>query len=182
MYIKYCTICLDKINKCGKNITLNECNHIFHKKCLEKWVIQNNSCPNCRTEVNLIENSYKIKCSENIDKNIYCLKNNCLKNNCNKDVFNHEIMPYLKFNIIIRLIILGITILLTCIVSSLSIGILNLVILNIFIKISNSNFNKIYTFIIGISETLLFYLIFKSIKYYKNNNKNNNQNNNEISI
>ena len=83
MYIKYCSICLEKINKCGKNITLNECNHIFHKKCLEKWVIQNNSCPNCRTEVNLIGNSYKIQCSNNIDNNI-----SCLKNNCNKDVFN----------------------------------------------------------------------------------------------
>ena len=177
MYIKYCSICLEKINKCGKNITLNKCNHTFHKKCLDKWVIQNNSCPNCRTEVNLKKNIYKIKCSENIDKNIYCLKNNC-----NKYVFNDEIIPYLKFNIIIRLIILGITILLTCIVCFLSIGILNLVILRIFIEINIDKFNKFFTIIIGISETLIFYLIIKGIKYYKYNNQNTNQNRNEMSI
>ena len=166
MYIKYCSICIEKINKCGKNITLNDCNHIFHKKCLEKWVIQNNSCPNCRTEVNLIGNSYKIQCSKNINKNI-----SCLKNNCNKDIFNDEIMPYLKFNIIIRLIIFGITFLLTCIVCFLAIGILNLVILRMFIEIDIDKFNRIFILLIGISETLILYLIIKGIKYYKYRNE-----------
>ena len=166
MYIKYCSICLEKINKCGKNITLNECNHIFHKKCLEKWVIQNNSCPNCRTEVNLIGNINKIQCSKNINKNI-----SCLKNNCNKDIFNDEIMPYLKFNIIIRLIIFGITFLLTCIVCFLAIGILNLVILRIFIEIDIDKFNRIFILLIGISETLILYLIIKGIKYHKYRNE-----------
>jgi hypothetical protein len=44
-----CTICLDKINE--NNVKLI-CNHNFHKKCLDKWLSINNSCPLCRCNVN----------------------------------------------------------------------------------------------------------------------------------
>tara|TARA_Y100000022_G_C12947029_1_gene238597 strand:- start:41 stop:397 length:357 start_codon:yes stop_codon:yes gene_type:complete len=43
-----CIICMEEGNK--KFIKLN-CEHFFHKKCLKKWIINNNSCPLCRTEV-----------------------------------------------------------------------------------------------------------------------------------
>jgi hypothetical protein len=89
-------------------------------------------------------------------------------------------MPYLKFNIIIRLIIFGITFLLTCIVCFLAIGILNLVILRMFIEIDINKFNRIFILLIGISETLILYLIIKGIKYYKYRNKIKNRN--EVSI
>jgi len=39
-----CTICLDKPDNC---IQL-KCGHIFHKKCIKKWISKNKTCPNCR--------------------------------------------------------------------------------------------------------------------------------------
>lgn len=42
---KECSICLEKINK---NIRKTKCNHEFHQKCLDKWIENNNTCPDCR--------------------------------------------------------------------------------------------------------------------------------------
>lgn len=46
-----CLICLESL-KNEKNKTL-ECNHIFHTKCLEEWLIKNQTCPLCRSNVEL---------------------------------------------------------------------------------------------------------------------------------
>jgi|AntRauTorckE6833_2_1112554.scaffolds.fasta_scaffold71391_1 hypothetical protein len=43
-----CTICIEIINK-NKKIT--KCNHLFHSKCLDKWLTIGNTCPLCRTEL-----------------------------------------------------------------------------------------------------------------------------------
>lgn len=47
-----CTICLSKVTSKELIRTLI-CNHIFHKKCIDKWLIQCNEdnihCPICRT-------------------------------------------------------------------------------------------------------------------------------------
>ena len=45
-----CTICLDKMNANYKNekVTTYECNHTFHLKCLNSWVIKSQTCPICR--------------------------------------------------------------------------------------------------------------------------------------
>lgn len=40
-----CIICLGDIKK-GKYLA---CNHYFHKKCINKWLKNNNNCPMCRT-------------------------------------------------------------------------------------------------------------------------------------
>ena len=45
-----CTICLEIITNETQNITL-ECDHIFHKKCLDKLV--NKNCPLCRESFGL---------------------------------------------------------------------------------------------------------------------------------
>jgi len=42
-----CSICLEP---CGYGVEL-VCNHVFHKKCIEKWLDSNPTCPNCRLEV-----------------------------------------------------------------------------------------------------------------------------------
>ena len=41
-----CTICLEDVS----NVPL-ECGHIFHNKCIDKWLEENDTCPNCRNQV-----------------------------------------------------------------------------------------------------------------------------------
>jgi len=52
--IKYktCSICLDKIRLNNVRF-LNCCDHVFHKKCIKKWIKEDNICPNCRTIIPL---------------------------------------------------------------------------------------------------------------------------------
>ena len=45
-----CSICLEKYNLKEKIVQL-ECNHAFHKKCIETWLNKNNSCPQCRENI-----------------------------------------------------------------------------------------------------------------------------------
>lgn len=44
----FCTICLEDEKE--DLIKLN-CNHIYHKDCIAKWISSNNSCPICRLSV-----------------------------------------------------------------------------------------------------------------------------------
>ena len=43
----YCTICLENYN-CKQIIAILDCNHVFHKKCIHKWLSNKNMCPICR--------------------------------------------------------------------------------------------------------------------------------------
>ena len=46
-----CPICLDlfKKNECYRVL---HCNHIFHKKCIDRWIKKDkNECPMCRTNI-----------------------------------------------------------------------------------------------------------------------------------
>ena len=38
-----CTICLENV----KNSPM-QCGHVFHNKCIKKWLKENDTCPNCR--------------------------------------------------------------------------------------------------------------------------------------
>lgn len=42
-----CSICFKNIKK-DSNIPVIKCSHVFHKKCLKKWIKINNNCPLCR--------------------------------------------------------------------------------------------------------------------------------------
>lgn len=44
-----CSICLS-YNNSEKRIL--PCNHIFHRNCINEWLIMKKSCPICRTEIN----------------------------------------------------------------------------------------------------------------------------------
>lgn len=41
-----CNICLERL---GYSYSILDCDHKYHKKCINKWLFQNkNSCPSCR--------------------------------------------------------------------------------------------------------------------------------------
>jgi hypothetical protein len=41
-----CSICYENDCDCQTN-----CEHNYCKECIEKWLLQNNTCPNCRQEI-----------------------------------------------------------------------------------------------------------------------------------
>ena len=45
--LKECSICLN--TKEDDHIyVICKCDHIFHKECIDKWIVKERSCPNCR--------------------------------------------------------------------------------------------------------------------------------------
>ena len=53
-----CVICLNEINKDEKVL---DCNHVFHKECIEKWMKEKTECPICRVDVE----EYRLETNEN---------------------------------------------------------------------------------------------------------------------
>ncbi len=43
-----CSICLEEITKSDLSKT-TDCNHTYHTKCIDLWLIKDNSCPLCRS-------------------------------------------------------------------------------------------------------------------------------------
>jgi hypothetical protein len=48
--LEECSICMDSSN--NNNWTKTDCNHYFHIECINKWKQINNTCPNCRSNLN----------------------------------------------------------------------------------------------------------------------------------
>jgi hypothetical protein len=46
-----CLICIEKYNVGEFKRYLPKCNHYFHKKCIDKWLRKNASCPICRDKL-----------------------------------------------------------------------------------------------------------------------------------
>lgn len=46
-----CIICYDEIKKYDKIRVLNNCEHKYHKKCIDKWLKKKNICPICRKNI-----------------------------------------------------------------------------------------------------------------------------------
>jgi hypothetical protein len=68
-----CAICLDSLDSLEGNkiIQLNNCNHKFHESCLKQWVLHNNTCPLCRTNINcLFEAKISLLCGNLFKKKI----------------------------------------------------------------------------------------------------------------
>lgn len=48
---KECSICLEPIDENEEVKKLINCNHIFHKSCIDTWSNNNNTCPLCRKHI-----------------------------------------------------------------------------------------------------------------------------------
>ena len=48
---KKCLICMDKFKHKEYKRILPGCKHYFHKKCIDKWLKKNSTCPICRQEL-----------------------------------------------------------------------------------------------------------------------------------
>jgi hypothetical protein len=46
-----CLICMEKYNTNEFKRLLPKCKHYFHKKCVDKWLKKNASCPICRDKI-----------------------------------------------------------------------------------------------------------------------------------
>lgn len=51
----YCTVCGDKILEEQDIVTLSECNHVFHRICLENHLSNSPECPSCKRHCSLAE-------------------------------------------------------------------------------------------------------------------------------
>ena len=68
---KFCTICQNKIKSKEHKIKLDTCGHVFHKKCMNKYLktcLTNFCCPNCKSDYkpllkNIAINLNKSDCS-----------------------------------------------------------------------------------------------------------------------
>jgi len=47
---EHCSICLDEFKE-GDELRFVECDHNFHKECLDKWLLLKNTCPICRKNI-----------------------------------------------------------------------------------------------------------------------------------
>ena len=49
----YCSVCLDEKSDHDNSVykMITQCNHYFHKKCIDKWLKKNASCPICRNKI-----------------------------------------------------------------------------------------------------------------------------------
>ena len=52
-----CCICLQKLEN---NILQLDCSHLFHEKCINKWIKNNNNCPMCRKNIKNNSNNSKL--------------------------------------------------------------------------------------------------------------------------
>ena len=44
-----CLLCYENIDLCHEEISLLKCGHLFHKKCLRKWLDIFSTCPECKS-------------------------------------------------------------------------------------------------------------------------------------
>ena len=62
--IVFCLICQEDIHFCHEEISVVNCGHLFHKKCLQKWLDTNSTCPKCKSAVttnDFVQNIYPSK-------------------------------------------------------------------------------------------------------------------------
>lgn len=56
---KECSICLDYMN-ISADVFVLTCKHEFHKKCLQRWCLENNICPICRATISIPKTRFAI--------------------------------------------------------------------------------------------------------------------------
>jgi hypothetical protein len=63
-----CSICLEDISQGARVRSLNECSHIFHSVCIDKWFLEKSCCPTCRREYTLPQKSDDSEIMNSIDR------------------------------------------------------------------------------------------------------------------
>ena len=53
-----CSICLNHVYTDSDDYTTLDCGHTFHTRCINMWLNNNNTCPNCRS---IVLTSFKCK-------------------------------------------------------------------------------------------------------------------------
>jgi hypothetical protein len=56
-----CSICLCRL---GRKKYISSCNHKYHYKCILLWLINNDTCPNCRTVIRDVDEEIEISDEE----------------------------------------------------------------------------------------------------------------------
>jgi hypothetical protein len=46
-----CSICYENITN---NASILECKHIYHRECIDKWLVDNSTCPYCRHSLSIV--------------------------------------------------------------------------------------------------------------------------------
>lgn len=68
-----CIICFENIYK--EHVPTYVCDHMFHEKCINSWLLINNTCPICRTDLSVIHLStiFDIATYSDVSQNIKLL-------------------------------------------------------------------------------------------------------------
>ena len=51
MSVSTCSVCIGDIFE-GSSFSTDPCNHMFHRDCLQIWLNDHDTCPNCRVTIN----------------------------------------------------------------------------------------------------------------------------------
>ena len=78
--------------KINQEVTLLKCQHLFHYKCLEKWVENKEACPFCRGKIEFAKINKKDK-DKKEDEKVETKKNNKININLNASNKNMNIRP-----------------------------------------------------------------------------------------
>ncbi|VDK88073.1 unnamed protein product [Onchocerca ochengi] len=60
-----CTICLEKMSM--ENFSALHCGHLFHFQCIKHWLIEQQTCPECRQPSKLDEIGTSLSFHDNMD-------------------------------------------------------------------------------------------------------------------
>ncbi len=96
-----CVICIDNIDITDLDISKIDCNHIFHKNCIDEWLNINKKCPICIQEIQNYKSSF-IK-----DENVQTILNISNTSNTSENMYTC-CLSYCMCVIFIPLIIISI--------------------------------------------------------------------------
>ncbi|KAK8806402.1 hypothetical protein WA588_002973, partial [Blastocystis sp. NMH] len=46
-----CAVCLDPFVESSDLVKLNACNHVFHRSCIDEWILAHPLCPLCKRDI-----------------------------------------------------------------------------------------------------------------------------------